>query len=111
MRLAALVVALVTFTAWSLVIVAPEGLPGLFAVLSERPWARQVFVDLCLALTVAWAFVGPEARRLGLPLWPYLLATPFVGSIALLAFLVHREWRRSRRTPSRALPGDEEPGA
>lgn len=91
MRLAALIVILVAFTAWSLVIVAPDGLPGLFALLRERPWGQQVFVDLCIALTVSWIWLVPEARARGIPAWPYLVATPFVGSIAVLAFLIHRE--------------------
>lgn len=37
MRLATVIVVLVAFTAWSLVIVAPEGLPGLLALLRDLP--------------------------------------------------------------------------
>jgi hypothetical protein len=70
---------------------APEGLPGLWALLRDKPWGRQVFVDLCIALTVAWAWLLPEAKARGIRAWPYLVATPFVGSIAVLVFLVHRE--------------------
>lgn len=91
MRLAALIGVLVAFTGWSLVIVAPEGLPGLFALLRERPWGQQVFVDLCIALSVSWTWLSGEARARGINPWPYLIATPFLGSIAVLAFLVHRE--------------------
>ena len=91
MRLAAVIVVLVAFTAWSLVIVAPEGLPGLLALLRDLPWGRQVFVDLCIALSVAWLWLVPEARARGISPWPYLVATPFAGSISLLAFLLHRE--------------------
>jgi hypothetical protein len=91
MRLAALVAVLVGFTTWSLVIVAPEGLPGLVSLLSEKPWGQQVFVDLAIALTVSWVWLVDEARARGMSAWPYLVATPFVGSIAVLAFLIHRE--------------------
>jgi predicted small integral membrane protein len=91
MRLAALVCLLVGFTVWSLVIVAPEGLPGLFALLSDKPWGQQVFVDLAISLSVAWAWLVDEAKARGISAWPYLVATPFVGSIAVLTFLVHRE--------------------
>lgn len=96
MRLALIAVVLIVFTGWSLSIVADEGLIGLANLLQTRAWGRQVFVDLCIALSVAWAFLRPEAKRLGLPLWPYLVATPFVGSISLLVFLLHRELRRER---------------
>jgi hypothetical protein len=91
MRLFALIAVLVAFTTWSLVIVAPEGLPGLFSLLRERPWGQQVFVDLCIALSVSWMWLGREAKARGMNPWPYLIATPFVGSIAVLSFLVHRE--------------------
>jgi hypothetical protein len=93
MRTAALVLALLAFTGWSLWTVADDGLPGLFTLLETKPWGRQVFVDLCIALSVAWVFLRPEAQRLKVPLWPYLVATPFVGSISLLVFLIHRELR------------------
>ena len=96
MRLAALVAVLVAFTVWSLIIVAPEGLPGLLALLSDKPWGQQVFVDLCIALTVAWTWLVAEAKAHGIAAWPYLVATPFVGSIALLAFLIHRELKLRR---------------
>jgi hypothetical protein len=90
MRLAALIAVFVAFTTWSLVIVAPEGLPGLLASL-RGPWGQQVFVDLCIAIVVAWAWLVPEARSRGINPWPYLLATAFTGCIAVLAFLIHRE--------------------
>ena len=91
MRLFGLIAALVAFTGWSLVIVAPEGLPGLFALLSDKPWGRQVFADLAISLTVGWAWLVPEARARGIAVWPYLIGTPLSGSIAVLAFLIHRE--------------------
>lgn len=106
MRLAALVALLVAFTTWSLVIVAPEGLPGLLALLKERPWGQQVFVDLAIALSVSWVWLAPEARSKGINPWPYLVATPFVGSIAVLAFLVHREL-----VLRRGVSGDASPAA
>lgn len=91
MRLPALALVLLAFTAWSTVIVAPEGASGLFVLLRDQPWGRQVFVDLCIALTVSWTWLWPEARARGINPWPYFLATPLVGSIAVLGFLVHRE--------------------
>jgi hypothetical protein len=96
MRLGLAILALVAFVGWSLWWVHDEGLPGLFALLVEHDWGAQVFVDLCISLSVAWAFIRPDARARGLPLVPYVLATPFVGSIALLTYLVHRELRALR---------------
>ena len=102
MRLAFLVTVLIAFTTWSLIIVAPEGLPGLFTLLKQQPWGQQVFVDLCISLSVAWLWLIPEAKARGINPWPYLLITPSVGSIALLSFLVHRELvlRRAASQPA-----------
>lgn len=91
MRLLLLVVALVAFTGWSVWWVHDEGLIGLFHLLRDSDWGAQVFVDLCIALTVAWTFMAADARRHGLRLWPWLVATPFLGSIAVLSYLIRRE--------------------
>lgn len=96
MRVALLVVALAVFVAGSLWLVHDEGLPGLFALLRTSDWGVQVFVDLCIALTVAWTSLRHDPRGRGVPLVPYLIATPFVGSMALLAYLIHRGLRSPR---------------
>ena len=93
MRLAALVLTLVAFVVWSLWLVHDEGLAGLFTLLRDHDWGAQVFGDLSVALIVGWAFVQKEARARGVPVLPYIIATPFVGSPALLACLIHRELR------------------
>jgi hypothetical protein len=95
MRIAVLVVVTVLFTTGSLWLVHDEGLPGLWQSL-RTDWGLQVFVDLCIALTVAWTSLRRDPRGRGVPLVPYLIATPFVGSIALLAYLIHRELRAPR---------------
>ena len=79
MRLAALIVAWVTFTGWSFWTIGDDGLSGLASLLlGQEDWARQVFVDLAIAVTVAWAFMFDDAKARRLPFWPYV-----VGSIAL----------------------------
>ena len=91
MRLAALVTVFVAFTVWSLSIVAGQGFSPLAALLTGAPWAQQLFVDLCLALGVAWVWLFQDARRHGIRAWPYVLGTLAAGSIGVLAYLVHRE--------------------
>ena len=93
MRIAALVLTLVAFVVWSLWLVHDEGLIGLHTLVWEQDGGAQVFGDLSVALVVAWAFVSKEARARGVPVLPYIIATPFVGSPALLACLIHRELR------------------
>lgn len=93
MRLALPLVTLVAFITWSLWLVHDEGLGGLFVLLRDDDWGAQVFGDLSVALVVAWGLLYEDARAHGVPALAYVLATPFVGSPALLACLIHRELR------------------
>jgi len=89
MRLVLPAVTLVVFVAWSLWLVHDEGLSGLFVLLREHDWGAQVFGDLSVALVVAWSLLVPRARAQGVPVLPWLVATPFIGSPALLGCLIH----------------------
>lgn len=98
MRLALLIVLFVAFTSWSFAILGSEGLSGLVRVVRSEPWAAQMLVDVTIALLVAWTFLWRDARERGLPAAAYFVATLLTGSIAVLAYLVHRDIaeRRSR---------------
>jgi hypothetical protein len=93
MRLGVLVVVFVVFTAWSATVIAGHGFGGLFALIGRESWAAQMFVDLCISLTVAWSWLVPDARSRGINPWPYIGGTLVLGSIAVLAFLIHRTLR------------------
>lgn len=83
------VLVLVAFTLFSVELIAKGGLEGL-AVLRE-PWALQIAVDLCIACFFAGAWLRRDARERGIAALPYLILLPFLGSIAVLAYLVRRE--------------------
>jgi hypothetical protein len=104
MRLAVLLVVFVSFTAWTLTIVAGQGFAGLFSLLGREPWAAQLLVDLSLSLLVAWSWLRHDARARGIAAWPYLVATVAVGSVAVLAYLIHRELA-GRRLPAAGVRG------
>ena len=91
MRLAVLVVVFVAFTVWSSTIVLSHGILGAFTLAAREPWAAQLFVDLFLSCFVLWSFMRHDARARGIPALPYILATAAVGSIGVLAYLIHRE--------------------
>lgn len=99
MRLVALVVAFVTFTAFSLVVVAQHGFFGFLTLAFREPWAAQMLIDLCLALWLGWAAID-RLHPDGPARWPYKLATVALGSIGLLAYLLHHSLatRRVRMT-------------
>ncbi len=98
MRLVSLIVLFVVFTGWSLSVVASQGFTGFLTLSAREPWAAQMLVDLTISLLVAWSWLRPDARARGINPWPYLLATLPLGSIAVLAYLIHREWVGSART-------------
>jgi hypothetical protein len=89
-------VVLLAFSAYSMIPTWQLGYWGFLDVALAGGWSTQVFVDLAIALTLLSTALGPEARKTGTPLWPYALLIPFLGSIAPLAHIVHREWRRMR---------------
>lgn len=97
MRLAVVVVVFLAFTIWSAITIAEPGLGGLISLLRTEPWAAQMFVDLILSCSVAWSWLAPDAKRHGIAAWPYIVGTVALGSISILAFLVHREIVRLRR--------------
>jgi hypothetical protein len=91
MRLAALTLVFLVFTTWSFTIVFGEGFGALSEMIWREPWGKQVFLDLVISLTIAWTWLVPDARARQIPAVPYILGTLVLGSIAVLAYLVHRE--------------------
>lgn len=93
-RIPLALVVFVVFTVYSLIVVANHGLSGLIDTHAEGGWAIQILLDLVLALTMFWVVAAPDARARGINFWPYLVLTPLLGSIAPLAYFVHRSLRR-----------------
>jgi hypothetical protein len=84
---------LVVFGAFSLWVTARHGYTGFLSVASREPWALQMLLDVVLACLIYSVWLVPDARRLGITAWPYLLLTLFGGSLGGLAYLVHRGFR------------------
>lgn len=101
MRLAVLVLIFLAFTGWSFFIVATQGFGAVIPLLAREPWAAQFFVDLSIALLVAWSWLIRDAKARGIPAVPYIIGTLALGSIAVLAYLIHREFKP--RTASNAV--------
>ncbi len=93
-RIVFLGVVLVAFSAFSTVVVMAEGYWGFLTLAANEPWGLQVFLDLTLAMGMLWLFLWGDAREQGISPWPYLIATPFVGSMSPLVYLIHREIKR-----------------
>jgi len=83
---------------------ASEGLAAF-----RSPWAIQVGLDLCIACWFSALWLRADARKHGIRALPFLVALPFFGSIATLAYLVRRSYGPATATAGRsvaAVPGE-----
>ncbi len=96
-RLLIALTAFAIFTLYTLVVVVQLGLLGFLGPLLAGGWSTQVFLDLVVALLGFFVLAVPDAKRLGISAWPFALAFPFLGSIALLAYFVRRELAALKR--------------
>lgn len=95
-------VAFLAFTGYSLEVTFTEGYFGFLEVPMLGGWATQITLDLGVALFVGSLWLVPDAKKHGLPAWPFLAALPFLGSVGMLAYLVAREWK-ALRAPAAAV--------
>lgn len=77
----------VLFFAFSLAAVVLEGPFGFWHVGSASLWGNQVWIDLLLAIGVAWTLIVPQAKAIGMRVLPWLVLILFTGCIGLLAML------------------------
>lgn len=77
------------FTVW---VVVEHGFIGTFATILSTWPGVQVLVDLVIASFMVMAWMWTDARKHGLNVAPYLLATLVAGSLGPLAYLIRREW-------------------
>jgi hypothetical protein len=95
-RLALAPAAFVAFTAYTLSVAIQHSLLGFLSDHARGGWPLQVFLDLCVAAASFWVLGVPDARVRGIRAWPYVALTPLLGSIAILAYLVHRGLKERR---------------
>lgn len=95
-RWMAVAAAWLVFSLYTTVVMIKGGLLSLLTIPAAHPWGLQLIFDLFTALIVAMAFIAPKARRVGVPVVPYVLATLVLGSVGLLAFVTHVEWAAER---------------
>lgn len=89
----ALLLVFVAFATYTAIALVDNGLVGFVEATVDNTAVLQVALDLLISVVIALIFVAGDARRRGLPFVPYLVATVFLGSIGLLAYLLHRTWR------------------
>lgn len=81
---------LVPFAVFSTWLTVTTGYLGFLRLAGREPWALQMLIDVGIACTVCSIWMVRDARERGARVWPYLIATVFLGSIGVLGYLVHR---------------------
>ena len=82
------VLVLVAFSLFSVELALKGGLEGWRSLV--EPWSLQVALDLVIATFIVGSWLRADARKHGINPLPFLLALPFLGSIAALAYVVRR---------------------
>ena len=82
------------FTIPSALLTMDTGYLAWLELVRDERWALQLFVDLAIACGVFIGWLWKDAPARGLPRWPYVLATATLGSIGILAYLIHRRLAR-----------------
>jgi hypothetical protein len=83
-------VVLAAFTAFSLWVIYGHGYTGFLSLAGREPWALQLLLDLAISLSFTLGWLHADARRRRITAWPYFVATLFLGSIGVLAYVVRR---------------------
>lgn len=89
MRLVIPLVVFIPFTIFTAIVAVDQGFAPVLELL-QTGWGAQVFLDLVIAAVISLTYIVPEAKQRGINPWPYVALTPILGSIVLLAYLVHR---------------------
>jgi hypothetical protein len=92
-RIVLSLVAFVAFTAYTLYVVANHSFLGFLDDHAKGGWSLQIFVDLVVAALSFWVVAVPDAKARKISPWPFVIATPFLGSIAILGYFVYRSFR------------------
>jgi len=78
---------LLLFGSWSVMIVLEHGYTGFIPAALAHDWTTQILVDLVIALVLATGWLINDATRRGIPAWPFIAMTVFLGSIGPLVYL------------------------
>lgn len=90
---------LLPFSVLSAYALAEVGYWGIIEYHLPSPAGWQVFTDLVIALVLFSGWMISDARRNGRNVWPYLVATLFLGSFGPLFYLLLTPTRKTSVEP------------
>lgn len=92
----ALLTILVSFVAYTVYVVADNGYLQFVSSAMTDLYTIQITLDLVIALLLVVSWMVVDARKRGVTVWPFIVATCFLGSISPLVYCFFRELRRER---------------
>jgi hypothetical protein len=92
-KILALALVLAGFGAVTAYALSVHGFVGYFDTLLATPAGTHILLDAIIGLTLVLVWMSRDAKERGLPFWRYAIACFFFGSVAPLAYLIHREVR------------------
>ncbi len=85
MRLAAAIAAFLAFTAYTVWVMAGNGVMGFVSLAGREPWGLQLLIDLLVMLALFAALgSGKTPGKHGLAVWPWVAATMVMGLMGAL---------------------------
>ncbi|MDX2092370.1 MAG: DUF2834 domain-containing protein [Kofleriaceae bacterium] len=85
-------IVLLAFTAFSAWVIAGHGYTGFISLAAREPWGLQLLLDLVIACSFAIGWMRGDAKKRGITTtWPFVVATLFLGSPAILAYVIVRD--------------------
>ena len=84
-----LILILVAFSILTTIALSRHGYFGLIDL--RHLGSAQVFSDLAIMLGLAMVWIWRDAKALGRNPWPWMIATPIMGSPAVLVYLILRK--------------------
>jgi hypothetical protein len=101
-RFIILLLVIASFGALSTLALLDVGYLGLLKPHFQSWGGAQVFVDLVILAVLVCGWMVKDARERGLPGWPFVLITVFLGSFGPLFYLAIRELRSTQQRPGLA---------
>jgi hypothetical protein len=92
-RLLILSLVIAGFGVLSAIALVDAGYWGIIAPHFQSWGAAQVFTDLVILAVLSCIWMLADARKRGIPAWPFIAVTLFAGSFGPLLYLVMREIR------------------
>lgn len=90
------------FLAFSIRVIAAEGLFGFVDDHVRSGWGMQVGIDLVLSVTMGLFLASSVARKYGIRPLPWIVLSLLTGSIGLFAFVARVLYARENATASPA---------